>query len=165
MASDLNAINAPDELRGLPGWVVWRYVQQPGDAKPRKVPFYTNGERRTGKAGGPADRAHLTDFESARRYAIKHGCDGVGLDWGIDIGSARRRVGDKVALQGNIDPNVRFGTPETIAAEAKKVLDSFGPGNTGHVFNLGHGISQYTPPENVTVLVETVHAHSRTLRK
>ena len=93
------------------------------------------------------------------------GCDGVGLDWGIDIGSARRRVGDKVALQGNIDPNVLFGTPETIAAEAKKVLDSFGPGNTGHVFNLGHGISQYTPPENVTVLVETVHAHSRTLRK
>ncbi len=78
---------------------------------------------------------------------------------------ARRRVGDKVALQGNIDPNVLFGTPETIAAEAKKVLDSFGPGNTGHVFNLGHGISQYTPPENVTVLVETVHAHSRTLRK
>ena len=93
------------------------------------------------------------------------GCDGVGLDWGIDIGSARRRVGDKVALQGNIDPNVLFGTPETNAAEAKKVLDSFGPGNTGHVFNLGHGISQYTPPENVTVLVETVHAHSRTLRK
>jgi len=79
MASDLNAINAPDDLRSLHGWVVWRYVQQPGDAKPRKVPFYTNGERRTGKAGGPADRAHLTDFESASRYAVKHGCDGVGL--------------------------------------------------------------------------------------
>jgi uroporphyrinogen decarboxylase len=93
------------------------------------------------------------------------GCDAVGLDWTIDIGEARRRVGDKVALQGNIDPNVLFGSPEVIAAEARKVLDSYGSGNTGHVFNLGHGISQYTPPENVTTLVETVHAHSRALRQ
>ena len=93
------------------------------------------------------------------------GCDAVGLDWTIDIGEARRRVGDKVALQGNIDPNVLFGSPEVIAAEARKVLDSYGSGNTGHVFNLGHGISQFTPPENVTTLVETVHAHSRKLRQ
>ena len=93
------------------------------------------------------------------------GCDAVGLVWTIDIGEARRRVGDKVALQGNIDPNVLFGSPEVIAAEARKVLDSYGSGNTGHVFNLGHGISQYTPPENVTTLVETVHAHSRKLRQ
>ena len=69
------------------------------------------------------------------------GCDAIGLDWTIDIGEARRRVGDKVALQGNLDPNVLFASPEVVAAEAKKVLDSFGPGNTGHVFNLGHGIS------------------------
>ncbi len=93
------------------------------------------------------------------------GCDAVGLDWTIDIGEARRRVGDKVALQGNIDPNVLFGSPEVIASEARKVLDSYGSGNTGHVFNLGHGISQYTPPENVTTLVEMVHAHSRALRQ
>ena len=93
------------------------------------------------------------------------GCDGVGLDWTIDIGEARRRVGDKVALQGNLDPNVLFAPPEVVAAEAIKVLDSFGSGNTGHVFNLGHGISQYTPPESVTALVEAVHSHSRTLRK
>src|SRR5512139_3338962 len=70
------------------------------------------------------------------------GCDAVGLDWTIDIGEARRRVGDKVALQGNLDPNVLFAQPEIVAAEARKVLDSFGPANTGHVFNLGHGISQ-----------------------
>ncbi len=89
------------------------------------------------------------------------GCDGVGLDWTVDIGDARRRVGDKVALQGNLDPNVLFATPEKIAAEATKVLDSFGPGNTGHVFNLGHGISQFTPPEHVTALVETVHNYRR----
>lgn len=92
------------------------------------------------------------------------GCDAIGLDWTIELGEARRRVGDRVALQGNIDPNVLFASPEKIATEAKKVLDSYGPGNTGHVFNLGHGISQYTPPEHVTTLVETVHAHSRSLR-
>jgi uroporphyrinogen decarboxylase len=93
------------------------------------------------------------------------GCDAIGLDWTIDIGEARRRVGDKVALQGNVDPNVLFATPEIVAAEAKKVLDSYGSGNTGHVFNLGHGISQFTPPDNVTALVEAVHSHSRLLRK
>ena len=93
------------------------------------------------------------------------GCDAVGLDWTVELGEARRRIGDKVALQGNLDPNVLFATPEIVADEAKKVLESFGPGNTGHVFNLGHGISQFTPPENVTALVDTVHAHSRLLRK
>ncbi|MBP7202832.1 MAG: uroporphyrinogen decarboxylase [Propionivibrio sp.] len=89
------------------------------------------------------------------------GCDAIGLDWTIDIGEARRRVGDRVALQGNLDPNVLFASPERIAAEAKKVLDAYGPGETGHVFNLGHGISQYTPPEHVSALVEAVHGYRR----
>ena len=88
------------------------------------------------------------------------GCDAVGLDWTMDIGRARKLVGDKVALQGNLDPNVLFAPPEAIAREAKRVLDSFGP-HPGHVFNLGHGISQFTPPESVSVLVDTVHEHSR----
>jgi uroporphyrinogen decarboxylase len=88
------------------------------------------------------------------------GCDGVGLDWNVNLGDARRRVGDKVALQGNLDPNVLFAPPETIVAEAQKVLAAFGPGNTGHIFNLGHGISQFTPPEHVNALVETVHKHT-----
>jgi uroporphyrinogen decarboxylase len=92
------------------------------------------------------------------------GCTGVGLDWTIDIGEARRRVGDKVALQGNLDPNVLFASPEVVAVETKKVLDSYGPGNTGHVFNLGHGISQFTPPDHVTALVDTVHSYSREIR-
>jgi uroporphyrinogen decarboxylase len=91
------------------------------------------------------------------------GCDGVGLDWSMDIAAARRRVGDKVALQGNLDPNVLFAPPQTIRAEALKVLEAFGPGDTGHIFNLGHGISQFTPPEHVSVLVETVHAYRRPL--
>jgi uroporphyrinogen decarboxylase len=93
------------------------------------------------------------------------GCDAVGLDWTIDLGEARRRVGDQVALQGNLDPNVLFATPDKIAAEVKKVLDSYGPGDTGHVFNLGHGISQFTPPEHVTTLVNTVHEYRPALRK
>jgi uroporphyrinogen decarboxylase len=89
------------------------------------------------------------------------GCDGVGLDWQVNIGDARRRVGDKVALQGNLDPNVLFAPPQTIVTETRKVLDAFGSGNTGHVFNLGHGISQFTPPEHVSALVETVHDYRR----
>jgi len=88
------------------------------------------------------------------------GCNAVGLDWTIDIGSARRRVGDKVALQGNLDPNVLFSPPATIAAQVDKVLRQFGHG-AGHVFNLGHGVSQFTPPDHVGALVEAVHALSR----
>lgn len=92
------------------------------------------------------------------------GSDAVGLDWTMDIGRARAKVGDKVALQGNLDPNVLFAPPEVVAAEAIQVLDAYGA-HPGHVFNLGHGISQFTPPESVSVLVETVHTHSRTLRQ
>ncbi|MBY0474863.1 MAG: uroporphyrinogen decarboxylase [Nitrosomonas sp.] len=88
------------------------------------------------------------------------GCDAVGLDWTIDIGEARRRVGDKVALQGNLDPSVLFASPEVITAEVEKILLSYGAGS-GHVFNLGHGISQFTPPENAAALVEAVHTLSR----
>jgi uroporphyrinogen decarboxylase len=91
------------------------------------------------------------------------GCDAVGLDWTMDIGRARALVGDKVALQGNLDPSVLFAPGDAIATEAKRILDSFGP-HPGHVFNLGHGISQFTPPEAVSVLVDTVHEHSRKLR-
>ncbi|MBP7915431.1 MAG: uroporphyrinogen decarboxylase [Vitreoscilla sp.] len=99
------------------------------------------------------------------------GADVVGLDWTVNLTQARARVGGRVALQGNLDPNVLFAPPDAIQAEARKVLDAFGPpqradgGWDGHIFNLGHGISQYTPPEHVSALVEAVHAHSRTLRQ
>ena len=104
-------------------------------------------------------------------------CEVLGLDWTAHLGAARARVGGAVggpgkALQGNIDPNVLFAPPAAIAAEAAKVLDSFGTPHTDrgtsgptHIFNLGHGISQYTPPEHVTALVEAVHSHSRALRR
>jgi uroporphyrinogen decarboxylase len=91
------------------------------------------------------------------------GSDAVGLDWTVDIGEARRRVGARVALQGNLDPCALHGTPDSIRAEAKRIIDSYG-NHPGHVFNLGHGISQFTNPDNVSVLVEAVHSRSRELR-
>jgi uroporphyrinogen decarboxylase len=87
------------------------------------------------------------------------GADAVGIDWQTPLGAARQRVGSRVALQGNMDPMALFGTPEAIEREARRVLDAFGDG-PGHVFNLGHGISQHTPPEHVAALVAAVHASS-----
>ncbi|MGB1580334.1 MAG: uroporphyrinogen decarboxylase [Nevskiales bacterium] len=84
------------------------------------------------------------------------GADCLGLDWTVDIGSARQRVGSKVALQGNLDPTVLLSSPDVIRAEVKKVMQSFGAGR-GHVFNLGHGIMQQVPPEHAGVLVDAVH--------
>ena len=86
------------------------------------------------------------------------GADALGLDWTIDIGQARQRVGHRVALQGNMDPAVLFSSPEAIEREAGRILQSYGSG-PGHVFNLGHGVSQFTPPEHVQALVEAVHRH------
>jgi uroporphyrinogen decarboxylase len=84
------------------------------------------------------------------------GCDALGLDWTVDIGVARQRVGDRVALQGNLDPSILLTDPDTVRAETAKVLASYGHGH-GHVFNLGHGISQFAPPENAAALIEAVH--------
>lgn len=91
------------------------------------------------------------------------GCDALGLDWTVDLARAHSLVGDRVALQGNLDPGILFGSPELVARETRAILDALGP-RPGHVFNLGHGISQHTPHDNVRVLVETVHSHSRALR-
>lgn len=83
------------------------------------------------------------------------GCDGLGLDWTTDIGDARRRVGDKVALQGNADPCVLYASPERIRAEVAHILERFGKG-TGHVFNLGHGIQPGVDPEHAGALFKAV---------
>lgn len=90
------------------------------------------------------------------------GCDALGLDWTMNLGQARSRTGDKVALQGNLDPMSLFANEEAVRTEARRVIDSFGTvGSGGHVFNLGHGISQFTPPAHVAALVDEVHQHSR----
>ena len=104
-------------------------------------------------------------------------CQALGLDWTVNLNKARCSVGGEVggpgkAIQGNLDPNVLFAPPQQIETEVKALLDQFGKPhmdkNTDgptHIFNLGHGISQFTPVEHVSALVETVHAYSKHLRK
>ena len=104
-------------------------------------------------------------------------CEVLGLDWTMNLGTARQLVGGQAggpgkALQGNIDPNILFAPPATITQEVKRVLDSFGKPHTDttttgptHIFNLGHGISQFTPPEHVSALVDAVHRHSKKQRQ
>ncbi len=91
------------------------------------------------------------------------GCDGIGLDFTVDIADARQRVGDQVALQGNMDPVVMNTNPEVVIQQAKKVIDSYGKhcSGQGHVFNLGHGIQPHADPEHMTILVETVRNYSQ----
>ena len=87
------------------------------------------------------------------------GCDALGLDWTVDIGMAKARVGDRVALQGNMDPAVLRAAPETIEREVKSILTSFGSG-AGHIFNLGHGITPDIDPEHAKVFIEAVNNFS-----
>lgn len=87
------------------------------------------------------------------------GCDGVGLDWSVPLDQARQRIGDRVALQGNLDPAVLYASPEKIAAEVEKLLRQYG-GRPGHIFNLGHGISPDVEPDRVACLVDAVHRFS-----
>lgn len=84
------------------------------------------------------------------------GADALGLDWTCDIGDARRRVGERVALQGNMDPSVLYAQPATIRAEVARILASYGPG-PGHVFNLGHGITPEVDPAHAGAFIEAVH--------
>jgi len=84
------------------------------------------------------------------------GCDGLGIDWTLDMGEARARVGDRVALQGNMDPCVLYASPDRIREEVGTILKSYGTG-PGHVFNLGHGIHQHVDPEHAGAFIEAVH--------
>ncbi len=92
------------------------------------------------------------------------GCDVVGVDWLVNLGEARLRVGPKVVLQGNMNPDVLSQTPEIIRAEVVKILADYG-GGSGHIFNLGHGITPNIPFENVAVLVDAVHTLSQPYHK
>ncbi|AQS38326.1 uroporphyrinogen decarboxylase [Shewanella psychrophila] len=92
------------------------------------------------------------------------GCDALGLDWTVDLGDARRRVGNKVALQGNMDPSVLYASPERIHQEVDQILASYGEG-TGHVFNLGHGIHQHVDPEHAGAFIKSVHELSAQYHK
>lgn len=93
-------------------------------------------------------------------YIADTGCDGIGIDWTVELSQVQQEVGDRVAIQGNLDPAVLYATPEVIEREVKKILTQF-KGNTGHIFNLGHGITPDVNPENMKVLVDCVHAFSQ----
>jgi len=88
------------------------------------------------------------------------GCDGIGLDWTVDIGDIRERTGGRLALQGNLDPSILYAAPERIREEVARVLASYGQGS-GHVFNLGHGITPDVDPEHAGAMVAAVHELSR----
>ncbi len=88
------------------------------------------------------------------------GCDAVGIDWTVHLGAARERVGAHAALQGNLEPAMLLAEAATIRKGVASVLADYGRGS-GHVFNLGHGVSRFTPPENIGILVEAVHELSR----
>lgn len=92
------------------------------------------------------------------------GCDAVGLDWTITLAEAKARIGDKVALQGNMDPCVLYASPETIKATAKEIIGEFGAGS-GHVYNLGHGIHPTMNPDHLGALVDAVHEYGAEIRK
>jgi uroporphyrinogen decarboxylase len=131
--------------------------------------------KRAGADGTPVPRIVFTKGGGLWLDAMRAlDCEVLGLDWTVNLGAARVQVGEGPqgkALQGNIDPNVLFAPPDRIEAEVAKVLQSFGtphadcsqPGAT-HIFNLGHGISQFTPPDHVAALVSAVHTQSRLLR-
>ena len=84
------------------------------------------------------------------------GADALGTDWTVNLQQARQRVGTQVALQGNLDPLALFGSQDCLELEIERLLAEYGHGS-GHVFNLGHGINQYTDPEQVAFMVEAVH--------
>jgi uroporphyrinogen decarboxylase len=135
------------------------------------------GLKRTGADGQPVPRIVFTKGGGLWLDAMRElDCQVLGVDWTVNLGAARKQVAEgsdakAKALQGNIDPNVLFAPPAQIEAEVAKVLAAFGtphtdrnaPGPT-HIFNLGHGISQFTPPEHVAALVQAVHSQSRALR-
>lgn len=114
------------------------------DAATRDVPLILFSKGANGHLEGLADS----------------GCDALGLDWTITLEEARRRVGGRVALQGNLDPSTLHANPEAIRTEVKATLDSYGKG-PGHIFNLGHGITPEIDPANVAVLVDAVHEFGR----
>jgi uroporphyrinogen decarboxylase len=89
-------------------------------------------------------------------WIAETGADGIGLDWTVTLDAIREKVGDRVALQGNLDPGVLYAPDAVIEREVSRILDEFGP-HPGHVFNLGHGIHQHVDPDKVKVLVDAVH--------
>ena len=141
----------------------WGGVLSPAMYREFSLPYLVRIARELERGEG-AERTPLILFGKGNAPYLEElaasGAEGVGVDWLVSLEEARRRTGGKVALQGNLDPVTLYAEPDTIRAEVARVLASYGKGS-GHVFNLGHGMSPDMNPEHVKVLVDAVHELSR----
>ena len=138
----------------------WGGVLSPAMYREFSLPYLTRIARELPR-GDAQERTPLILFGKGNAAHLESladsGAEAIGVDWLVELSEARRRTGGKVALQGNLDPAVLYGSPEAIHEQVRNVLASYGQGS-GHVFNLGHGMSPDMDPEHVAVLVDAVHA-------
>ena len=145
----------------------WGGVLSPAMYREFSLPYLERIARELRRGDG-AERTPLILFGKGNAPYLEElaasGCEGLGVDWTVTLEEAARRTAGKVALQGNLDPAMLYGSPEAIRAQVRTTLDSYAAGNggsrEGHVFNLGHGMSPDMDPGHVAVLVDTVHAES-----
>lgn len=145
----------------------WGGVLSPAMYRQFSLPYLQRIARELERGDGD-DRTPLILFGKGNAAHLEAlaatGTDAVGVDWLVELSEAARRTGGTVALQGNLDPAVLYGSPAAIDAQVRQVLDSYACGNggsrEGHVFNLGHGMSPDMDPDHVAALVEAVHRHS-----
>lgn len=136
----------------------WAGVLSPDDYKEFTLPYVKRVIEGIDRRGCPVI-LFSNGVSGILQYMLSSGADVIGLDWRIDIGDARKRVGDRVALQGNLDPCILYAGPAVIKRHVKSILDKYGPW-PGHIFNLGHGILPDTPVDHAKALVEIVHEES-----
>jgi uroporphyrinogen decarboxylase len=145
----------------------WGGVLAPHHYREFSLPYLTRIARELSRGDG-ADRTPLILFGKGNAPYLAEladsGAEALGVDWLVSLEDARRTTGGKVALQGNLDPAMLYGSPDSIRTEVRRTLESYARGddesNVGHVFNLGHGLSPDMDPENVRVLVDAVHEFS-----
>jgi uroporphyrinogen decarboxylase len=143
----------------------WGGVLAPHQYREFSLPYLARIAQGLARGEGP-ERTPLILFGKGNgpylEELAKTGAEGLGVDWTVSLEDARRRTGGKVALQGNLDPATLYASPEAIRREALRAMASYAAGgdgtHTGHVFNLGHGMSPDMDPEHVRVLVDAVHA-------
>jgi uroporphyrinogen decarboxylase len=146
----------------------WGGVLAPHHYREFSLPYLARIARELPRGDG-IGRAPLIVFGKGNDPYLEElaasGAEAIGVDWTVSLGEARRRSGGRVALQGNLDPATLYASPEAIRAETKRALDDYATANggsrTGHIFNLGHGLSPDMDPERVKVLVDAAHEFSR----
>ena len=146
----------------------WGGVLSPAMYREFSLPYLVRIARELARGDGAARTPLILFGKGNAPYLAEladSGCEGLGVDWTVTLEDAALRTGGKVALQGNLDPAVLYGSPDAIRAQVRVALDSYAAGNggsrEGHVFNLGHGMSPDMDPDHVAVLVDAVHAESR----